>query len=576
MNYENNLERVRHFLEESDGDFDDSEGDSEEDAVEERTENTDTEQDASSEDEDELPLSEIARRKKHYDGKDGTKWLKTPPPATRVRASNILRTRLPCLTSFTRNLKSPQECWAYFMNEKMIDMIVCNTNKFISNIRPNYTRERNAADTNSSEIKALLGLLLLCGARKCSRMNMKDLYNSNGSSMEIFRLIMSEFRFHFLLQCIRFDDKNTRDDRQKLDNLAAIREFFDEFVKNCINGYSISAYATVDEMLPAFRGRCSFRQYIPSKPSKYGIKIQALACAKTFYCSKLEVYTGKQPTGPFQISNKAIDVVIRLSTHISGSGRNITTDNYYTSIPLASRLLQEHNLTTIGTLRKNKPEIPAPFRSTKYREVKSTLFGFRKDMTLVSFVPKKKKNVILLSTLHHDASIDSETGKPDIILDYNSTKSGVDVLDRLCSVYNCQRNTKRWPMVIFYTILNVSTINAQIVYEAISEKRVARRKFIESLAFSLFEEQLRYRSTLQNLPKSVYFRIKEMLHLEATEQPESSSANRGIGRCAYCDRKKNRKTRFSCVKCAKHLCLEHAKCICHGCVGTSSMGQHSE
>ena len=37
---------------------------------------------------------------------------------------------------------------------------------------------------------------------------------------------------------------------------------------------------------------------------------------------------------------------------------------------------------------------------------------------------QKSKSVILLSTQHHSKSIDRNTGKPNIILSYNETKSG--------------------------------------------------------------------------------------------------------------------------------------------------------
>ncbi|KAI4823559.1 hypothetical protein KUCAC02_012621 [Chaenocephalus aceratus] len=44
-----------------------------------------------------------------------------------------------------------------------------------------------------------------------------------------------------------------------------------------------------------------------------------------------------------------------LSSAIRHTGRNITMDNFITSIPLAEKLL-EKNLTLVGTLRQNKPD----------------------------------------------------------------------------------------------------------------------------------------------------------------------------------------------------------------------------
>lgn len=40
-----------------------------------------------------------------------------------------------------------------------------------------------------------------------------------------------------------------------------------------------------------------------SKPAKYGIKIFSIACARTFYTTKIEVYIGKQPDGPYYDDN---------------------------------------------------------------------------------------------------------------------------------------------------------------------------------------------------------------------------------------------------------------------------------
>lgn len=120
----------------------------------------------------------------------------------------------------------------------MLSIVADNTNKFIRNVQFNYSRERDARETTLAEIKGLIGLLLLCGVRKCSRMNADDLYNKNGSSMENARLLMSERRFLFLLRAIRFDDKDTRADRIQYDKLAPIREFWNKFVRNCKEAYS--------------------------------------------------------------------------------------------------------------------------------------------------------------------------------------------------------------------------------------------------------------------------------------------------------------------------------------------------
>ena len=49
------------------------------------------------------------------------------------------------------------------------------------------------------------------------------------------------------------------------------------------------------------------------------------------------------------------------------AGRNLTTDNLYTSIPLAEKLLQRH-ITTIGTVRHNRRGFAKKMKSLVNRE----------------------------------------------------------------------------------------------------------------------------------------------------------------------------------------------------------------
>lgn len=69
----------------------------------------------------------------------------------------------------------------------------------------------------------------------------------------------------------------------------------------------------------------------------------------------------------------------------------------------------------------------------------------------------KEKQKCFTGLLHYD---DQNSGKPEIILDYNNTEVGVDVAD---SSYDVTRYTKRWPMVIFFAILNIAGINYSMV-----------------------------------------------------------------------------------------------------------------
>lgn len=252
-----------------------------------------------------------------------------------------------------------------------------------------YRDLKHARLADIDELNALFGLLYLAGLHKSSHVNVRDIWATDGTGLEIFPATMSYNRFQFLLRCIRFDNIENREERRNIDKLAPIREIFDIFNNNCMKFYNCGSLITVDEKLESFRGRCSFRQYIPSKPAKYGIKIFAAVDSETYYTSKLEVYCGQQPLGPFNFSNKPEEVVKRITNHLQDAGRNITIDNWFTTYSLAEYLLSKKT-TLVGTIRKNKRFLPPIFSNAKNREVHSTIFGFTKNSTILSYIPKKK------------------------------------------------------------------------------------------------------------------------------------------------------------------------------------------
>ena len=93
--------------------------------------------------------------------------------------------------------------------------------------------------------------------------------------------------------------------------------------------------------------------------------------------------------------------------------------------------------------------------------MKSTVYGFQLDAMIASYCPKTNRVVNVLSTMHSQPEIESTSDqKPSIILFHNKTKDGVGTLDRMLKSYSIKRMTRRWPLVLFYNMIDVSTINA--------------------------------------------------------------------------------------------------------------------
>lgn len=313
-------------------------------------------------------LESIDRSGPYYIGKDGTKWLvhKERKKLGKTKRQNIV-TQLPGVKGVAKEAKTVLDCWKLYFPDEVIQHIVNCTNKKLQKIRLTGSLKHNTP-TDFEEMSAFIGLLYLAGVKRAQHLNTSELWSTDGTAPEYFAATMSERRFHSLVQAIRFDDIDSRVERAREDNLAPVRYILDGFVERCIQHYSLGSYITVDEMLEGFRGRCKFRQYIANKPAKYGIKIYAVVDSRMFYTHNIEIYAGKQPTGPYNLKNDAHSVVTRLLRHCSGTGRNVTTDNYFTSVPLANDLVHNHNITLVGTLRKNKREVPPIFLDSQIRK----------------------------------------------------------------------------------------------------------------------------------------------------------------------------------------------------------------
>jgi hypothetical protein len=76
--------------------------------------------------------------------------------------------------------------------------------------------------------------------------------------------------------------------------MAAFREIWDMFIGLCKSLYLVGSAVCIDEQLLPFRGLCGFRQYMPKKPSKYGIKIWMMCDYATKYVLNAKVHLGKE------------------------------------------------------------------------------------------------------------------------------------------------------------------------------------------------------------------------------------------------------------------------------------------
>ena len=211
-------------------------------------------------------------------------------------------------------------------------------------------------------------------------------------------------------------------------------------------------------------------------------------------------------------------------------------------------------MTIVGTVRKNKKFLPCEFQN-KGGDEGDIRFLYQDKVTIVKYNPKKNKSVVLLSTLHRDGSIDEETGKPEIITYYNQSKGGVDTLDQLIRCYSCKGKPNRWPVALFYNMLDIAAYNSYLLYAnrhpefRMAHKKQARREFLKLL-------------TDQLLPP---VKVPDF-NISVPKKQKTDAAQRKW--CQLCNRSERKKSYIQCSKCSKYACLDHRteEIICNECL----------
>lgn len=201
---------------------------------------------------------------------------------------------------------------------------------------------------------------------------------------------------------------------------------------------------------------------------------------------------------------------------------------------------------------------------------------------LVSYITKEKpkKNLLMLSTQHRDAAVQVDgKKKSDINLYYNATKGGVDSIDQMARVYSVKRGTRRWPLSMFYSLIDIVAINSYALFKLNmptwnQNKSNARKLYLQELGLQLVKPYVEERSKdLRGLQRPIVSAIQQITgKTQAAKKMKRAEEPVRKARCYVCmkegstqrERENITKTKVTCVNCGRHLCKKHSvsKVVC--------------
>lgn len=148
---------------------------------------------------------------------------------------------------------------------------------------------------------------------------------------------------------------------------------------------------------------------------------------------------------------------------------------------------------------------------------------------------------------------------------YNATKGGVDLVDQMSGTYNVGRTTNRWPLALFFNLLNIAGINSFVIYNSNNNTNVKRRLFLKQLGMCLIKNIQNLRAENKYVHTKIRNTIKRLRDGGSDVAEPGPSKRLGTkGRCYLCP---DSKTQYFCYKCKKYLCLKkHSNFVCNNCV----------
>ena len=362
----------------------------------------------------------------------------------------------------------PLDFFSLLFDDRNLDHILAETNLYA---RQKYaTKPRLLAAWNnvtSAERKAFFCICIIMGIDHLPSTSLYWSTNSFLGNPGIQRVI-SRNRFQQISQMLHFNDssREPKQGAENFDRLYKIRPMLSQLNRKFQEIYSPSQNISVDEGMIAFKGRLSFRQYMPAKPTKYGIKVWMAADSANRYVLNYEVYLGKEP-GRQRQHGLGYDVVMTMTEPFWNLNHHVFFDNFFSSPKLLQDLL-DRKTYACSTVRLNRKGLPACSKKklktgeivcSRKNHIVFTKWHDKRDVSVLSTNCNPQSPHILVQRTNKKKE-KFVIYKPRVIQLYSEHMGGVDLADQLRSYYAFTRSSTHWYKYIFWYLFDVSVCNS--------------------------------------------------------------------------------------------------------------------
>lgn len=445
---------------------------------------------------------------------------------------------------------TPMQLLQYFLPTQLMQEFAQYTND---------AAPRDWPHTTTSELYAFLGIHIYMGI---DRLPSTEMYWSEKYAHSFVTSLFSRDRFKELLRYFRVVPAPVA--ATPRNPIPHVRVLAEKLNQSFSSHFTPINDFTIDEAICAWKGRSPIKQYIPSKPHKYGYKLYCLASEG--YLLHFEIYEGKEDDASEQ--GATYDTVMRMTQQYQDQQLRLYTDSWFTS-PVLMTALQEKGIRMCGSVRSNRKGLPKiDVKAMKALRQGEWIQRQKGDMTFTMWNDKKIMKLLYnhvspnaVSTLHRwsDEGERVSVGCPQAIKDYFYGARSVDVISQLHYNYLIGRKARRcWPRLAWW-LLDVCMINAFKLW-SMGQQHPSQLDFREQLMSQLVKQ----------LPANQHPRKHggHLPHPNALAQMHSSELSSVERDCKQCSHQPEtrRQTNYVCSACHFHLCLGECFRAYHACV----------
>uniref|UniRef100_A0A3B5R3B2 PiggyBac transposable element-derived protein domain-containing protein n=1 Tax=Xiphophorus maculatus TaxID=8083 RepID=A0A3B5R3B2_XIPMA len=458
-------------------------------------------------------------------------------------------------------IPSPSELFKLFFDQATIKTLCENTNK---NAAKNLAAGKKFCwtDVTANEMYAYIGLTLYMGLMK--RPQLKDFWRTTTAFQVSYPgKVMSRDRFlniHTNVHMSNPEDDAVNDQKKgtpDYDPLHRLRPLYDSLRVACKALYHPRKNLSVDERMVATKAKIGLKQYIKSKPTKWGIKLFVLSDT-TGYTTDFHIYTGRstQKTG----KGLSFDAVMSLiNKDYLGSGYHIYCDNFYTSPALFCHL-HKLGFGACGTFRNSTVGVPKTTKNALTKKSPRGSIRWLREGPLIFVKWMDTREVSVCSTVHTAFKGDAvrRVGKaggqhqvlyvpvPSAVRDYNCFMGGVDLSDQLIGSYTSWRKCKKWYKTVLHHFIDIAVTNSYLIHKEmcaqLEQKAPKHQAFQEQLTVALCGVQP------QAAPTTSYRHLPVAIFEGASVEDKATKGRRKCKLCGKC-------TPFMCEACKLPLCV---------------------